>query len=311
MCNSRVEAVSGVSIGKQLEDAGWEQGSLLPPLACSVVYLPENPVTSIAKAAARAAVRGGGAVPPTAVGPVPHHVASGGPRANDRLVVVSQTCDIVREPTVEPTVMTMRAFVTDNERVLGPAASNSTRNFLLDPDRGLVVDATMVSMVEKPFLATLTPEIGAPDAEMQRRFSLWLAHRFNRPAFPDRVVEAVVAPILDNLRRMQEAGEAELHVLDPVREVRLARLVGGLPFEVRLLFIVPEAGLPDGGVGLARLAGRMRDWFDPDAARLVAAQPLTYHSISVGDYYATDRIYLDYYTYRGRTIQGLGPGGEL
>ncbi len=299
--------MSGVSIGKQLEDAGWEQGVLLPPLACSVIYLPENPVTSIAKAAAKAAAKSGGDVPLAAAGLAPHHVASGGLRASDRLVVVSQTCDIIREPNIEPTVMTMRAFFTDNERILGPAASNSTRNFLLDPDRGLVVDATMVSMVEKPFLATLAPEAGVPDAEARRRFALWLAHRFNRPALPDRVIEAIVTPILENLRSLQEAGDEGLRALDPVREVRIAHPGDQLPYDVRLLFIVPEEGLPDGGAGLAQLVGRMHEWFDPAAARLVAAQPITYHRISVGDYYGTDRIYLDYYTYRGRTIQGLGP----
>lgn len=295
--------MSDISVEQQLADAGWEQGSLLPPLASSVIYLPSNPVTS----ASRAAVCKGEATPFPASGFTAHHIASGTSRASDRLVVATQTCDIVRSPNVEPTVMTMRAFVTENKNILGAAASNSTRNFLLDPDRGLVVDATVISMIEKPFLATLTPEIGVPDPATQRHFALWLGHRFNRPALPDRVVEAVVVPILEKLRTMQEEGDEDWHILDEVLEVRVARIPGDLPYDVRLLFIVPETGLADGGVGLARLTGRMRGWFDPQAARLVNAQPLTYRSISVADYHATDRIYLDYYTYRGRTIQGLGP----
>lgn len=294
---------ASASIGSQLEDAGWEQGVLLPPLATSVVYLPANPVTP----GARAAAKRGEAPSFQAPGLTPHHVASSISRADDRLVVISQTCDIIREPNVEPTVMAMRAFFTGNARILGPAATNSARNFLLDPARGLVVDATLVSMIEKPFLATLAPEPGAPDPDTQGRFSRWLAHRFDRPALPDRVVEAVVAPILENLRVMSEAEDPELRALDPVHEVRVARITGDLPFDVRLLFLIPETGLPDGGTSLARLIGRMREWFDPAAARLVAAQPLSYYSVSVGDYHSTDRIYLDYYTYRGRTIHGLGP----
>ena len=295
--------MSDISVEGQLEEAGWEQGSLLPPLASSVIFLPSNPVTT----ASRTVMRKGEATPFPATGFTPHHIASGTPRATDRLVVVTQTCDIVRSPNVEPTVMTMRAFVTENKNILGAAASNSTRNFLLDPGRGLVVDATVVSMIEKPFLATLTPEVGAPDPETQQRLASWLGHRFNRPALPDRVVEAVVAPILEHLRAMQDEGDEDWHILDEVREVRIARIIGGLPFDVRLLFIVPETGLSDQGVGLARLAGRMREWFDPQAARLVNAQPITYHNITVADYHRTDRIYLDYHTYRGRTIQGLGP----
>ena len=296
--------MAGISIGKQLEAAGWEQGSLLPPLASSVIYLPSNPVTPISRAAAKQ----GKSPTITANGFVAHHIASGLPRSTeDRLVVVTQTCDIVREPNVEPTVMAMRAFFTDNERVIGPASRNSTRNFLLDPRRGLVVDATVVSIIEKPFLTTVSPETGVPDVETRRRFGLWLGHRFNRPALPDRVVEAVVAPILNNLRTMQEEGDEDWRVLDEIKEVRLGRIAGELPFPVRLLFIVPDEGLADGGIGLTRLVGRMHGWFDPAVARLVAAQPLTYYGISVGDYYATDRVYLDYYTYRGRTIQGLEP----
>jgi len=295
--------VSDISVERQLEDAGWEQGSLLPPLASSVIFLPSNPVTSASRAAVKRAEPSLVNVP----GFTPHHIASAPPRASDHLVVVTQACDIVRSPSVEPTVMAMRAFTTDNGNILRAAASNSTRYFLLDPDRGLVVDATVVSIIEKPFLATLIPASGVPDAETQRRFGLWLGHRFNRPALPDRVVEVVVRPILENLRAMQDAGDEDWRVLDDVKEVRVAKITGGLPFDVRLLFIVPDAGLPDAGAGLARLAGRMREWLDPGAARLVAAQPLTYFSISVGDYYTTDRIYLDYYTYHGRTIHGLGP----
>jgi hypothetical protein len=295
--------VPDIPVEKQLEDAGWEQGSLLPPLATSVIFLPSNPVTT----ASRAAVRSG--VPTTfeGTGFTPHNIASGAPRPSDRLVVITQTCDIVRSPNVEPTVMAMRAFITENRNILGAAASNSTRNFLLDPDRGLVVDATIVSMIEKPFLATLTPEIGAPDPGTQHRFGLWLGHRFNRPALPDTVVQAVVIPILDRLRAMQADGDDDWHIFDEVLEVRVARIVGDLPFDVRLLFIIPEAGLSDGGVGLARLTGQMRKWFDPKVARLINAQPITYRTISVANYQETDRIYLDFYTYQGRAIQGLGP----
>lgn len=295
--------MSEIAVEDQLEAAGWEQGILLPPLASSVIFLPSNPVTS----ASRAAVRQGAAAPFPATGFTPHHIASGIPRAADRLVVVTQTCDIVRSPNVEPTVMTMRAFVTNNTNILGAAASNSTRNFLLDQERNLVVDATMVTIIEKPFLATLTPEIGAPDPETQRRFALWLSHRFNRSALPDRVVEAVVAPILENLRTMQDEGDEDWHILDEIHEVRIARVVGTLPFDVRLLFIIPGTGLSDGGAGLTRLTGRMRGWFNPEAAVLVNAQPISYRNISVADYLSTERIYLDYYTYRGRTIQGLAP----
>ena len=37
-----------------------------------------------------------------------------------------------------------------------------------------------------------------------------------------------------------------------------------------MLFIISEEGLPDNGVALARFVGRLREWFDPEFASLVA-----------------------------------------
>ncbi len=38
-------------LGQRLIDAGWKQGVLLPPVSSSVVFLPDNALTGIAKRA--------------------------------------------------------------------------------------------------------------------------------------------------------------------------------------------------------------------------------------------------------------------
>lgn len=106
---------------------------------------------------------------------------------------------------------------------------------------------------------------------------------------------------------MQEASDPELGALEDVREVRIAELSEGPPYDFGLLLIVGEDDLPDGGAGLARLVGRMRDWFVPDMARLVDWAAVDVYQITVGDYLDSERIYLDHYTYRGQTFRGLAP----
>jgi hypothetical protein len=299
-------------LGQRLIDLGWDQGVLLPPLHWSVVFHPGDPITRIA----RSAVQSRGAADRTpAIGSTPalpaHGVASGPIRGRDRLVVASQACDIVKSPTEEPTIIAMRAFFTDNGSILSAADGNSSRYFLLDPSRSLVVDATILTLVEKPLLTTVTPEPGAVDPSRQRRFARWLARRYNRPALPDEVVDAVVRPILENLRLLQEANDSDLGSLETVEELRLARVTGNPPYDVRLLFIIPRAGLEDGGLALARLVARMRGWFDPSTARLVAWDARHLYEVTVGDYLDTDQILLDHYTYRGLTIRGLGPPPQV
>jgi len=130
-------------------------------------------------------------------------------------------------------------------------------------------------------------------------------------AFPDDIVGAVIKPILDNLSQMQLENDADLDALRVVKEVRLAKIEGKPPFDVRILFIIPEGGLLDNGIALDRFAARMRGWFNPLAARLIAWDARHLYEITVGDYLDTQQIYLDHYSYRGQTIQGLLPSPRL
>jgi hypothetical protein len=222
-------------------------------------------------------------------------------------VIASQSCDIVSNPNDEPVILAFRAFTTSKAPVLASAATNSSRFFLLDEQRNLIADAAISVLIEKPLLAELEPEPGVSDELTRERFARWIAHRFTRPALPDDVVAAVVKPILENLRQMQKDQDPEIATLDTFRELRIARLAGTPPYNVRLLFVMPENEINDGGKALARLVKRMREWLDPRAARITAWDARDLFHISVGDYIRTDKLYLDHYTYKGRTIRGLTP----
>jgi len=293
-------------LGGHLYNSGWRQGVLMPPLPWSVIYRSDDPLSKIAKTAKRQAEQ---VDIPAATGLPLHGVglASGITRREDYLVIASQDCDIVRSLSEEPNIVAMRAFITENSSILRYADSNGSHYFLLDRKRGLVAESSVMVLFEKPVLLNFTPESGARDSATQERFARWIAHRFDRPAFHDDVVGAVIKPILDNLSQMQKDNDPELDALDIVKEVRLAKIVGKPPFDVRLLFIIPEDGLPDNDVALARLVFRIRTWFNPLAARLIAWDARHLYEITVGDYLDTQQIYLEQYTYQGQIIQGLLP----
>lgn len=293
-------------LGEYLYNSGWRQGVLLPPLPWSVIYRSDDPLSKIAKTAKRQSKQ----VDIPAVTSLPLHgigLAAGITHHEDYLVIASQDCDIVRSLSEEPNIVAMRAFTTENSNILRYADSNSSHYFLLDRKRGLVAESSIMALIEKPVLMNFAPGPGACDGATQERFARWIAHRFDRSAFDDDVVGAAIKPLLENLSQMQKSSDPDLDALDHVKEVRLAKIVGKPPFDVRLLFIIPEDGLPDKGVALARLVFRIRSWFNPLAARLVAWEARHLYEITVGDYLDTQQIYLEQYTYRGQIIQGLLP----
>lgn len=302
-------------LGEKLYEAGWHQGVLLPALPYSIIYQVNDPLSKIAKKVAKQQeaielkqreVLAATGLPPYSIG-----IASGITREGDHLVIASQDCDIASNVSEEPNVVALRTFYTENANILRYAGSNSSRYFLLDHRRGLVAEASIMVLIEKPVLMYLTPEPGACNETVKQRFARWIAHHFTRPAFHESIVGAVIRPILDHLSHMQKENDPDLGALDIVKEVRLAKIIGSPPFEVRLLFIVPESGLPDNGLALARLINRIREWFNPLAARLVAWEARHLYEITAGDYLDTERLYLDHYTYRGQTIQGLLPPPEI
>jgi hypothetical protein len=165
------------------------------------------------------------------------------------LVVATQTCDLKRHVTEEPTVEFLRAFWTSNPRITVPAAKNSIRHFLLREQiiegrsEGLVAEAAKRVFVDKKSLLLFAPEQGCSDAKREARFRKWLARRYDRPAVPDAIVLAVQKPVVEALRAT--AAEAEVWtMLRGVREVLFDTAETAAPFKVRLLF-VREDGLTD------------------------------------------------------------------
>lgn len=291
-------------LGRVLYEAGWSQGCVFGPLTHLVHFHIEDPlnipknVVALAREQFEKSKASG--VEKPAVAQVVRQM-----KQKDLWVLATQDCDLVKGTSIEPYVVAIRAFATTNERTLTIADGNSSKFFLLDPDQGLVADATVQIQLEKPVLQEFDPKPVIATDDRKRRFARWLARRAERPALPDYLVQVFVDPFLSGLRRLGEENPRSLDCLAEVREARV-RVSGDVPLTVDLIFFT-EAGHPiDGGVGLADLIGHIETWLDPKLVSLRWATS-SLGEISVQDYLATEQIFLDHYTYEGETKTGLGP----
>jgi hypothetical protein len=267
-------------LGEQLLAKGWRQGRLLPatPAMIHYKYTPGSPA---AWTETRRDFTGG-------------------------LVLATQTCDMKRLVTEEPTVEFVRAFWTKKDRIITAAKRNSVRQFLLrtrasgTETEGLVAEATTRVFVDKKSLLQFTPEQGCSDANNERQFQRWLARRYDRPALPDALVAAVQKPIVDALRAEPETSRIWT-LLRGVSEVRYDANDDGPPYSVSLILIREEEDGPGEEPISEPDAEDVAAWF---TARIAAAgeakvtrwDVADLESISVAEYAATVPLPLDEYS---------------
>jgi hypothetical protein len=226
---------------------------------------------------------------------------------NDFLIVVSQTCDIQKSPKQEPYVEVIRAYWTSERSIMHEAGKNSARRFLIQRRTSgdgkvdaLIADATVRIQIEKAALLALTPLDGFKenDTITPRNFRQWLARRYNRPALPDSVVNAVQKPIVKAIDKLHE--KDDLHrILDGISEILFLPRNEALPYQVDMLFIrderydAPIVSEED----TARLAGWIADMLKKGrGAELAYWEILSIKNISVYDYSNAFELPLDYYS---------------
>lgn len=110
-----------------LSESGWTQGSLLPAGADVRLALwvhPENQGTKIARRAIADRTRRGD----TPKRPLQVERIA---KQDDRLIVLSHTCDLVKEPNDFPQVDVGLALVTDNASTIAQAENLGSAQFYL------------------------------------------------------------------------------------------------------------------------------------------------------------------------------------
>ncbi len=232
-------------------------------------------------------------------------------RADDWLVVVSQTCDIVMKPEIEPYVEAVVCRV-EQDRTRFPTYKPSARRFVVDEERGLVAHAELRVQLSKQLLATLTPEPWPGDERILRWFQDWLAWRYLRPAIDDDIVQAIQPAIreaLSRIKRRRTAHSAINRVLMQLLLVPPSR--SEKPYDITLVLLltdeVDERGLSaEQADALNELISEIERRVDP-ANVTIQFEKHSPRMISLSAYMKTWPLYGDYLTFGGEDSDAALP----
>lgn len=155
-------------------------------------------------------------------------------------VVVSQTCDIVRDLEVVPMVSVCPLVrvpedrIRDIERGIAPRLANVAGA----PD-AIVADLSRTMTVHKALLATWGRQRGCRTEEEQRTFAFKLERVFGRFAFPSEFVESIREIRKIILEKHNKANSPIGKILRSIKELRVVPDPGWSgPGEVHVSFIV-------------------------------------------------------------------------
>ena len=136
--------------------------------------------------------------------------------------VLTQTCDLVRHCRDRP-FAEVSPLVEVNDQVLREIERGRRPNYGFIPgvaDRRLVADLDRVMTVEKAVVAVWERIDGCRTDEDARRFSLALARKRARTAFPDDFV-AFARPLMARMSEKHERQSDEGRALRSLREIRV------------------------------------------------------------------------------------------
>lgn len=231
--------------------------------------------------------------------------------------IVSASCDIERDPAIEPAVVIAPIQLVNKERWTRlRSGSYSPREFPFPPEKLArelgrksaelfpVVDVRYVTTLDKqalvrPEVHTLRP-LTAPQA---KRLGLWVGQRFARAAHPGEIEDNVLEPlgtiVKSLVKRFANPGGNQLDAVDKLIGAAEEWLLLPSDRVVDLTIIVSEASCRKAGLwntktntldetgidaGATKLAGRLRAALPRGAGYVVRVTPNTLHGMSASDY---------------------------
>jgi hypothetical protein len=242
----------------------WRQGDVTEPSVFYQFADVRRPTTALSVEAAKRASSGAARVRITT--PV------------DGLVVLTQTCDVVRSCTSRPHVEVC-PLVQEDSVVASAAARGERPRYAALPHLGntAVADLDRIMTVEKGYLSLLTRRPGWDSDEQIRRFQAAVARRYQRFAFPDDFVRSV-KKLTDKIRsKYGNPLSAEGSLFSRVAQIRVHAFPhwDSTKIEATLVFVLEPgtlAPLPEELAETTRSAAT-RQWLrGPRSATEIAAR---------------------------------------
>ncbi|WP_434043969.1 MULTISPECIES: hypothetical protein [Sorangium] len=222
------------------------------------------------------------------------------------LVVLTQTCDIVRNcierPFIEaaPIVEVEEKKLREIQRVLRP---NYAYIPALDGER-LVADLDRVMTVEKTIVADWVRVPGCRNDAEARAFAEALRRKRGRFAFPDDF-NATARDLQDQLKKRHDKNSDEGRALRELREIRVTAEPSWEAERVTLVFWFirhPEQRNFEGKTWDSWLEAWLKLVKKTDRYVDVRGQVTTLADMTAEDYVTSDQLDLDYLSLRGQRV---------
>ena len=275
------DAAHREALGQRLFDAGWRQGSLFQPGDVQLAFLAHEP--------------GAGA----------DGVYRRPIRADERLVLVSQDCDLVAKTSTEPYVEALLCDLEPNSGRIADIERNSARAFLVDPATNLVALARYRVHLHKEVLEGIRPQPWPSDPTRFHRFVRWLGRRFTRPAVHERVIEHFHRPLENTLRQIRRRQKNLAAALtSAVHEIRIELPEDyDLPLKIRVLMVLAGEELTEEQAdALAHVEREIHEHLDPAHVEVLSFDWRTDDELSVAEYLATVPLFSESLTYHGGDV---------
>lgn len=271
----------------------WEQGSLVPEAAVVLSTLTwAHPVTQAVSGAGKAAeAERRKRDVETLSEPF---VYRRNPKQGERLMVTTQTCDIIKDAGAFPQVEVARVFTTTKISTTAEAQNiGSTRFFRLNPVEetpALILDFSWRTFLDKGFLVEHDPDNSVLESwglERRRTFARWLGRRYSRPVLSDEDDAEIAAPVRERWKRLiEEEPETAREYSNAYAEFRFRREEDGT-LTIFLLSSDPE---PDAEVAL-EIAAILVEVLEPVHGQVnFPSDRRSYHAFTVAELLTTEQI---------------------
>jgi hypothetical protein len=290
-----------------LRETAWRQGSLLPRGIATPPTLWAHPARQGVKAArseiAVARRQGSEVTAP--------RIATRAFREDERLVVISQTCDILKAPEVLPQVEAALAITTATAEIIDEALNLGSARFRLlqthASGEAVVLDYAWRTFLDKGFLLECEPDntiVDGYDVADIKTLARWLGRRYARPVLGDADVRDIADPVRDRWAQLRrDEPESALRYSREYPEFRFRREShGGLT-----LFVLSAQEEPDEMLGL-EVAGLLAEVLEPIHGTVtVDPGKRSYHTFTKADELSTEQIDLEWASYEEGAETGVLP----
>lgn len=231
-------------------------------------------------------------------------------KAKERLVLISQDCDLVAKDSDEPFV---EALICDTVKPSHAVRidRNSAREFIIDPESHLAANAKYRISLDKSSLQPLSFSPWPSSRERFERFVIWLARRYDRPAIPDAMHEVFHRPLVEVFEALDVTSPQIAAAFSrAIREVRVNLPESETPpFDLQLVFLLRLESLTEEEANsLSAVMEAIHSKMDSHYV-VLAPNPrvVTTEEISMAEYFATRPLFLEYLTYKGDEVHGAPP----